>query len=85
MQLIFMMNSDSRLWSWFQPRVIPGRGGCRIVRWPLAGTGKRGGVRIVYSNRLAAGGIWLLVTYTARALRECSCTYSESNSLGHRK
>lgn len=43
--------------------VIPGSGGCRKVRWSRAGTGKRGGVRVIYFSRLAAGEIWLLVVY----------------------
>lgn len=43
--------------------VIPGSGGCRKVRWARAGTGKRGGVRVVYFLRLANGEIWLLVIY----------------------
>jgi len=44
--------------------VIPGSGGCRKVRWSIAGSGKRGGARIIYYNRLANGEIWLLVIYT---------------------
>ena len=44
--------------------VIPGSGGCRKVRWVRAGSGKSGGVRIIYFNRLAKGQIWLLVIYT---------------------
>jgi len=44
--------------------VIPGSGGCRKVRWARAGAGKRGGVRVIYFNRLANGEIWLLVIYT---------------------
>ena len=32
--------------------VIPRSGGCRKVRWSKAGTGKRGGVRVVYFTRL---------------------------------
>ena len=43
--------------------VIPESGGCRKVRWSRAGTGKRGGVRVIYFTRLAAGEIWLLVMY----------------------
>ena len=43
--------------------VIPGSGGCRKVRWARAGTGKRGGVRVIYFTRLANGEIWLLVIY----------------------
>jgi hypothetical protein len=44
--------------------VIPGSGGCRKVRWSVAGSGKRGGARIIYFNRLANGEIWLLVIYS---------------------
>jgi hypothetical protein len=43
--------------------VVPGSGGVRKMRWSLAGRGKRGGVRVVYFNRLFAGEIWLLVLY----------------------
>ena len=43
--------------------VIPGSGGCRKVRWARSGIGKRGGVRVIYFNRLADGHIWLLVMY----------------------
>jgi len=48
--------------------VIPGSGGCRKVRWTRQGMGKRGGVRVIYYNRLANGEIWLLVIY-AKAVR----------------
>lgn len=44
--------------------VIPGSGGCRKVRWSIAGSGKRGGARVIYFNRLALGEIWLLVIYS---------------------
>jgi len=47
---------------------IPGSGGCRKVRWARAGTGKRGGVRVIYFNRLESGVIYLLVIY-AKAVR----------------
>lgn len=30
--------------------VIPGSGGCRKIRWTRAGTGKRGGVRVIYTT-----------------------------------
>ena len=43
--------------------IVPGSGGCRKVRWSRAGTGKRGGVRVIYFVRTAAGEIWLLVVY----------------------
>ena len=48
--------------------VIPGSGSCRKVRWARAGMGKRGGVRVIYFNRLENGVIWLLVIY-AKAVR----------------
>lgn len=43
--------------------VIPGTQGLRKVRWSRAGMGKRGGVRVIYYNTLAAGNIWLLIAY----------------------
>ena len=45
-------------------QVIPGSGGCRKVRWSMTGTGKRGGARVIYFNRLPSGEIWLLVIYS---------------------
>ena len=36
---------------------IPGSGGCRKVRWSVAGSGKRGGVRVIYFTRLANGDL----------------------------
>jgi hypothetical protein len=47
--------------------VVPGSGGVRKVRWSKAGRGKRGGVRVIYFNRLAVGEIWLLVLYAKSA------------------
>ena len=47
--------------------VIPGSGGCRKTRWSRPGTGKRGGVRIIYFARLANGEIWLLTIYAKSA------------------
>ena len=44
--------------------VIPASGGCRKVRWRRPGTGKRGGVRVIYYVRAFAEEIWLLVIYT---------------------
>ncbi|MFU8787527.1 MAG: transcriptional regulator [Methylobacter sp.] len=48
--------------------VIPGSGGCRKVRWVRSGRGKRGGVRVIYFNRLENGVIYLMVIY-AKAVR----------------
>jgi hypothetical protein len=43
--------------------VIRGSGGCRKVRWSRHGTGKRGGVRVIYYLQLSEGKIWLLLVY----------------------
>ncbi|BBP02109.1 DNA-binding protein [Sulfuriferula nivalis] len=43
--------------------VVPKSGGCRKVHWSRAGMGKRGGVRVIYFNQLAAGEIILLMVY----------------------
>lgn len=43
--------------------VVPGSGGVRKARWANTGRGKRGGVRVIYFNRLANGEIWLLLVY----------------------
>jgi hypothetical protein len=48
---------------------IPESGGCRKVRWSRAGTGKRGGVRVIYFTRLPSGEIWLLLVY-AKSVRD---------------
>lgn len=37
------------------------------MRWSRQGTGKRGGVRVIYYNRLVYGEIWLLLIYTKSA------------------
>jgi hypothetical protein len=44
--------------------IIPGSGGCRKVRWSRSGSGKRGGVRVIYFLRLASGEVWLLLVYS---------------------
>lgn len=43
--------------------VIPRASPLRKVRWGRAGTGKRGGVRVIYSAELADGTISLLIVY----------------------
>lgn len=49
--------------------VIRGSGGCRKIRWSRAGSGKRGGVRVIYTIRLARGALVLLVIH-AKSTRE---------------
>jgi len=49
--------------------VIPGSGGCRKLRWRATGRGKRGGYRVIYFLRTAAGSI-VLVTLYAKNVRD---------------
>ena len=44
--------------------VIAGSGGCRKVRWSRQGVGKRGGARVIYFTRLAAGELCMLLVYS---------------------
>lgn len=48
--------------------VIPGADGARKVRWSVAGSGKRGGARVIYFN-LTEQGVVLLVAVYAKAER----------------
>ncbi len=43
--------------------VVSGSGGIRKVRWSRAGSGKSGGVRVIYFTRTAEGEIVLLTLY----------------------
>lgn len=43
--------------------LVRGSGGCRKVRWKTEGTGKSGGVRVVYTTRLANGALVALTIY----------------------
>jgi len=43
--------------------LVKGSGGCRKVRWARPGTGKSGGARVIYFNRLAAGELCMLLVY----------------------
>ena len=52
--------------------VVPGSGGVRKVRWSRKGTGKRGGVRVVYFNTQASGEINLMLMYAKSALDNIS-------------
>lgn len=48
--------------------VVRGSGGVRKVRWNRRGTGKSGGVRVLYFARTEAGEIWLLLIYAKSAV-----------------
>ncbi|WP_298270744.1 type II toxin-antitoxin system RelE/ParE family toxin [Geobacter sp.] len=48
--------------------VVRGSGGVRKVRWSRQGTGKSGGVRVLYVARTEAGEIWLLLIYAKSAV-----------------
>lgn len=48
--------------------VVRGSGGVRKVRWNRRGTGKSGGVRVLYFVQTEAGEIWLLVIYAKSAI-----------------
>lgn len=43
--------------------VVPQSGGCRKIRYAKQGTGKQGGVRVIYYNQLDNGVINLLMIY----------------------
>lgn len=45
-------------------RVVPGSGGLRKLRWAREGTGKRGGLRVIYFVRYRPNQFWLLTLYT---------------------
>ena len=49
--------------------VIRGSGGVRKVRWSRPGTGKSGGVRIVYLVRTEEGEVYLLTMF-AKSVQE---------------
>lgn len=44
--------------------VIPGATPLRKVRWSRTGTGKRGGVRVIYYATLSDGTVSLLIVYS---------------------
>jgi hypothetical protein len=43
--------------------VIPGAGGVRKLRWKRPGSGKRGGVRVIYYARYRPNELWMLTIY----------------------
>lgn len=49
--------------------VVPDSGGVRKMRWSRPGTGKRGGLRIIYFVRYRPNEFWMLTLY-AKSKRE---------------
>jgi len=49
--------------------VVPGSGGVRKLRWSRTGSGKSGGVRVIYFARSQAGELVLLFIYARAAWR----------------
>jgi mRNA-degrading endonuclease RelE of RelBE toxin-antitoxin system len=45
-------------------KVVPGSGGVRKLRWAMTGTGKRGGLRVIYYFKKHDDEIWLLTIYS---------------------
>lgn len=52
--------------------LIPGSGGMRKIRWTRAGSGKRGGLRVIYFYQDHRGIIWLLTVYSKSAKENIS-------------
>jgi len=48
--------------------MVRGSGGIRKVRWSRQGSGKSGGVRVIYFNRMVNGEIWLILIYAKSKL-----------------
>ena len=44
-------------------KVVRGSGGVRKLRWKRAGTGKRGGLRVIYYMRQEPAEFWMLTLY----------------------
>lgn len=51
---------------------ISGTGGFRKIRWSRPGTGKRGGVRVIYYNITIKGRIYLALIYPKNEQDELS-------------
>ena len=45
-------------------KVVPGSGGVRKLRWGMTGSGKQGGVRVIYFFKKREDEIWLLTIYS---------------------
>ena len=65
--------------------VIPGSGSCRKIRWNRPGSGKRGGVRVIYTVRLLSGAVVLLTIYGKNVKENISAHILQriAEELGH--
>lgn len=61
--------------------VVPRAGGVRKIRWSRSGSGKSGGVRVIYFVRNAVGQIVLLTMYAKAAT--ANITASQLKELRH--
>ncbi|MGH7627428.1 MAG: type II toxin-antitoxin system RelE/ParE family toxin [Gemmatimonadaceae bacterium] len=52
--------------------LISGTGGARKLRLGIAGRGKRGGVRVIYYQHVAAARVYLLLVYPKSAADDLS-------------
>jgi len=52
--------------------VIPGSGGLRKLRWRVKLGGKRGGLRVIYFNRLQRGQVLLITVFSKRRREDFS-------------
>jgi len=52
--------------------VIPGSGGLRKLRWGTRPGGKRGGLRVIYFNRLQRGQVMLITVFSKRKREDFS-------------
>lgn len=63
----------------FEGSVIRGGGGLRKIRWGTTGTGKSGGVRVIYYNLLENGEIYAVDIYIKT--QKANLTQKELNKL----
>lgn len=49
-------------------KLVPGSGGVRKLRWKMMGSGKQGGVRVIYYYKKNLDEIWLLTIYSKSEL-----------------
>jgi len=76
--------------------VIPDTGGVRKVRWATAGSGKRGGARVVYVYHDPGRPLYLLMVYAKarqedmtpdekRLVRQLAATLKGSKAIKHER